>query len=276
MNAFYRKFSYVISLCFMVGIIAIIYYLFIFPQRIIELTQLIDYTQVEELWPAMSELYLIVGSILGLGVIALIMNLLKKNEGEGSNVVYIEKFKEKKKSKTETGEDAQEKVESALEEKIIAETQGITDKKILAEKALSLICNEIEACQAALYLSDKKDSKNIISLHASYAFVLPESQQLTYEFGEGLAGQVAKEKKMVYISDIPDGYIKILSGLGTSSPNFLLIVPLVHGDALVGVAEIASFTMMKKKTQQHIQETMNWLAEQLGKSEKKKKQEEPK
>lgn len=276
MNAFYRKISYVIALCFMLGIIAVVYYLYVFPDRIVNVTKLIDYNQVDDLWPVMKELYLIIGTIMGLGVLALLLLLLKRNNDGEANVVYIEKFKQNKKEhKDNQQQEETEKEESQLTEKVKEAIKGINDVKQLAEKALSSISNEVEACQAALYLHKKEAGKNIISLHASYAFVIPESQQLSYEFGEGLAGQVAKEGKPIYISDIPDGYIKILSGLGGSSPKFLMISPLKYKDKVVGVCEIASFVPIKKKVQAGIEETLNWLSPKLA-GEKSKKEEEPK
>ncbi len=39
------------------------------------------------------------------------------------------------------------------------------------------------------------------------------------EFGEGLVGQAALEKKHIIFTNVPDDYIKINSGLGQASPK---------------------------------------------------------
>jgi signal transduction protein with GAF and PtsI domain len=122
-------------------------------------------------------------------------------------------------------------------------------------------------------ISIHKSNKNIITLFASYAFVLPESQTISYEFGEGLAGQVAKEKKLINISDIPAGYIKILSGLGESNPAHLLLCPIMKDSKLLGVAEIASFKAFNKSHEVLVEKSLALLANDLEKGQKKEKKE---
>jgi len=62
--------------------------------------------------------------------------------------------------------------------------------------------------------------------------------------GEGLAGQAWQEMDAIYITDVPQNYIKITSGLGDSNPTSILIMPLQVNDQIFGVLEIASFSKM--------------------------------
>ncbi len=119
--------------------------------------------------------------------------------------------------------------------------QRFEQPKQLFEKVLSAACREVEASQAALYVAGSQDEKRIIRLVAGYAFSQPESHTVVYEFGEGLAGQAAKEGKIISIQNVPQGYITVLSGLGKASPNALLLIPIQHEDHLVGLLEVASF-----------------------------------
>ena len=59
-----------------------------------------------------------------------------------------------------------------------------------------------------------------------YALSIGESTVIKYEIGEGLIGQSAASGNTLYVDDVPDGYIKIVSGLGSASPQHLLIVPV--------------------------------------------------
>ena len=142
--------------------------------------------------------------------------------------------------------------------------QPFPKPEIFFEKVLSLACKELEASQAALYAATVHDDKRVIRLVSGYALSLPESQTLVYEFGEGLAGQVAKEGKSINVSNVPQGYITVLSGLGSASPNALAIVPVQLADQVVGVLEIASFRPFSRSDENYLQALAGTLGERLS------------
>jgi PAS domain S-box-containing protein len=53
-------------------------------------------------------------------------------------------------------------------------------------------------------------------------------------------GACAAEKDIIMLTEIPQEYIEITSGLGGTNPNFLLLTPLINEDEVMGVIEIAS------------------------------------
>ncbi len=270
MKVIYKNLIIVLSLLFTLSLLGMAYYLYIFPERVATVTHVISLNETERLAPVLKELYTFSAISLGLGLAAILLAVFAKNVNNENNVVYIEKFKEKKEQagKTQnTKVDRQETDENvkAIKAKITAEKNA----KKKAELVLSLIAEEVEASQGAVYKSIKHEGKNMISLFAAYAFVLPESQTISYEFGEGLSGQVAKEQKMVIVNDIPDGYIKILSGLGESKPASLAIYPIMQNDVLVGVAEIASFKEFPEAQIVFMQKVFQLLSESLQQDDKK-------
>jgi len=275
MKVIYKNLVVVLSLLFTLSLIGLAYYLFIFPERVANLTHIIGLDETSRLAPVMKELYIFSGISLGLGFAAILFSLFSRNGDSESNVVYIEKFKDKKEQGDKASDAESDKEETdtdviAIKDKLKFEK----DAKKKAEFALSEIANKIEASQGSVYQAVKEDGKNIITLFASYAFVLPESQTLSYEFGEGLAGQVAKEKKMVVVDEIPEGYINILSGLGESKPASLAICPIMKDEVLVGVAEIASFKEISKAQQIFIQKVLQLLSDALQQPKKEKAKEE--
>lgn len=268
MKTLYKKLALVTSLLFTLSIIGLSYYLFVFPERIANKTHLISLLDISELKPVLDELYIFVGISILLGFVSILLHLFNRNNQDESNVVYIEKFKEKRESDhTKQGQNEDHNLDEELND-ISAELKKEPDTKLKAEKLLSYLAKELEASQAAIYIAGKEDTKNVIRLFASYAFVLPESQTVSYEYGEGLAGQTAKEQKLINISDIPAGYIKILSGLGESDPASLILCPIMKDKKLLGVAEIASFKAFTNNHEKLVEKSLALLVNDFEKVDK--------
>lgn len=59
-----------------------------------------------------------------------------------------------------------------------------------------------------------------------------------FKLGEGLVGQVARDKKISLIHNLPDDYIVVASGTGKAKPRALLLSPLVVDEINQGVLEL--------------------------------------
>ena len=62
-----------------------------------------------------------------------------------------------------------------------------------------------------------------------------------FQLGEGLIGQCAIEKRMFHLTNVPDSYITLSSGLGAAKAKSVLIVPILHNNEVIAVMELASF-----------------------------------
>ncbi|MBW1784364.1 MAG: response regulator [Deltaproteobacteria bacterium] len=110
--------------------------------------------------------------------------------------------------------------------------QASLEKTMRGDQALEALCKNIITFIAgylkvqigALYVDD---GEGVFKLTASYA----------YQSRKGLA----LEKQSIVITDVPDDYIAIASGLGKKSPRTILVVPLIYNDQTVGVVEFGSF-----------------------------------
>jgi ABC-type multidrug transport system fused ATPase/permease subunit len=81
--------------------------------------------------------------------------------------------------------------------------------------------------------------KEVYYISGRYAFY--DEKPREYRLGDGLPGQVAKDKRILYITNVPEGYIVVLSGLGKGTPRYLIIMPVVVDDFTQAVIEFATF-----------------------------------
>jgi methyl-accepting chemotaxis protein len=135
--------------------------------------------------------------------------------------------------------------------------------KQLYQQFLQIICDQLSAGQGAYYEAFESEGIRKVRLAAGYALAVGESTEVVYDFGEGLVGQSAAEGRTLYVDDIPEGYIKIVSGLGTASPRYLLIVPVGRGREVKGVIEIASFSAIVDEERNYVEQAAALLIEKM-------------
>lgn len=111
----------------------------------------------------------------------------------------------------------------------------------LASELIKFLVNYTKSVQGGFYLIEEKDGKNYINLKSAFAFDRKKELKARLEMGEGLVGRVIKEKQPLNISNLPEGYLYVRSGLGDKSPKNLVIIPLIFEDTVLGAFELASF-----------------------------------
>jgi len=101
----------------------------------------------------------------------------------------------------------------------------------------------IEGNQGAIYLAGKEEE--YLDMIGCYAYERRKLANRRIMKGEGLVGQCMQEKDLIYITDVPEQYIKITSGLGQALPRHILIIPLISDEKMVGAMELASFKILE-------------------------------
>jgi methyl-accepting chemotaxis protein len=207
--------------------------------------------------PALVNVYLTLAFTFGIGSIALWYALNHRSE--------LVVFRDKQLTQSNTSKDAVESGLSTISLESVKENiRQAKDEKEILQSGLHAICKQLEAGQGAVYLLQETEGKRVLELKNGYALSIGEHTVITYAVGEGLIGQAAASGKTLYIDDVPDGYIKIISGLGSASPHFLLITALKQQDRVLGVMEIASFTPIDENQRKFVEESAQLVADKIA------------
>ena len=102
--------------------------------------------------------------------------------------------------------------------------------------------NYVNANQGGFFVyNDQNQAPGYLELIGCYAYERKKHLEKQIMPGEGLLGQVFLEGETTCLTEIPNDYISIRSGLGGANPKSLLLVPLNTDDKTEGVLELASF-----------------------------------
>lgn len=114
--------------------------------------------------------------------------------------------------------------------------EGSTDT--VGQNIISYLCQYLDLPVGAFfaYENDK------LCFTAGYACKLNYADGAEFVLGEGLVGQVAQDRKKIYLQNVPENYLnlEIRSGLGALPPQTLLLLPLVCENRVQGVLEFGS------------------------------------
>ncbi|GLS05271.1 two-component system sensor histidine kinase/response regulator [Chitiniphilus shinanonensis] len=105
----------------------------------------------------------------------------------------------------------------------------------LCGNALAFLAEYLGARVGALYIGE---DDQLYRRQAGYALDAEvAARRDTLRPGEGLTGQAVAERRVIRLDDLPAGYLPVTSALGATPPRHLLIVPIVHEEGAIGVAE---------------------------------------
>lgn len=142
-----------------------------------------------------------------------------------------------------------------------AEILRINNNKDLETLTYAVVNNIIKylgANQGAIFLYERE--REVFEMSACYAYGQKKMREKVIKSGIGLIGRIGIEKETIYLTDIPQDYIKITSGLGEERPSCLVILPIIANEILFGAMEIASF----KNIEQYQIDFLEKISEVVG------------
>ncbi len=125
----------------------------------------------------------------------------------------------------------------------------------LASNVVTFLCGYLNAHIGAIYIAEGAT----LELAGTYAFPL-QGARLRFAFGEGLPGQVARERKLLLLEDVEDKAMRIASTAVDAGPKNLVVSPFVFEGTTIGVVEIGRLTPFTATELEFISAAMESIA----------------
>jgi HAMP domain-containing protein/signal transduction histidine kinase/DNA-binding response OmpR family regulator len=129
--------------------------------------------------------------------------------------------------------------------------QGQKDMLTVGKLILSELAPVVSAQHGVFYVMEtskeepieggEHDNEAYLKLLASYAFRSRKNVGNRFALGEGLVGQAALEKERILITNAPEDYVAITSGLGQAKPANIIVLPVLFEGQVKAVMELSSF-----------------------------------
>ncbi len=135
----------------------------------------------------------------------------------------------------------------------------------LSYNIIRYLVDYVKLTQAGFFLlhtgEDKGDNgKKFFELTAFIAYDRRKYADKTIEWGEGLVGRCAMEKKTIYMTELPPHYVTVTSGLGEGDPSAIILVPLKSNDVVYGVIEMATLLPLLRHEIEFLEKTAESIA----------------
>ena len=138
--------------------------------------------------------------------------------------------------------------------------QGQKDLESVSRLIMSELTPLVSAHHGAFFIQEGDASAPMLKLIASYAYRARKNVSNRFGIGEGLVGQAALEKQPILLTNVPDDYIQITSGLGEAPPRNIIVLPILFEGEVKAVIELASFLPFSAIHQTFLDQ----LAESIG------------
>jgi CHASE3 domain sensor protein len=145
--------------------------------------------------------------------------------------------------------------------KLVTLIQNQWDIKELGNSVVKYIVQYTKSNQGSLFIVPiEHDNDEQLKLLSCYAWDRKRYVNMVIDKREGLVGQCWHEGEPILLTQVPEDYIQITSGLGNALPNCVYIVPIKMNNIVYGVLELASFNRFDKFEIEFINEACESIA----------------
>ncbi|HVE46644.1 MAG TPA: ATP-binding protein [Acidimicrobiales bacterium] len=143
-------------------------------------------------------------------------------------------------------------------------TRMLQGQRDLAEVASMILCELaplVSAQHGVFYaMANPSEGDPVLRLQAGYGNEERRNLAVSFRLGEGLVGQCAKEQKRILLTEVPGDYVRINSGLGSSPPLNIIVLPVLFEGSVRAVVELASFSRFSPAHQAFLEQ----ITESIG------------
>lgn len=136
----------------------------------------------------------------------------------------------------DTSKDNQSLDFAATARKLVRRVPDNASMKEVSEELLKNLARELEIMSGVFYVR----KKSVFEAISTYAINSPEGPY-SFREGEGLSGQVSLNKQIMIMTRLPEDYLEVYSGLGSSRPSYLAIVPFIHKNKTIALLECSGY-----------------------------------
>jgi HAMP domain-containing protein/signal transduction histidine kinase/DNA-binding response OmpR family regulator len=141
--------------------------------------------------------------------------------------------------------------------------QGERDLETVSRLIMSELTPLVGAQHGAFFMMESPDGEGDefeLRLLSTYGYKQRKNVPNRFKIGEALVGQAALEQKPILVTQAPDDYVRISSGLGEGTPINLIVLPVLFEDQVLAVIELASFQRFSNVQQAFLEQ----LSESIG------------
>jgi CheY-like chemotaxis protein len=196
------------------------------------------------------------GGVLGFVILLLVYYILTKEISQRS---LAEAELMSRNQELEIGRDrerAQAWIKNGINE-LNAKVRGDRRIEEMGADAILYLCRYLNAGVGVMYVYEEESES--LKIIANYAFTREKALHHRINVGEGIAGEVARQKTPLIVRDVPPDYLVVGSALGESPPRTLLALPLLHQNDLVGVMEIGVLQELSETEQEFLKQAAGLL-----------------
>ncbi|MEI6173940.1 MAG: response regulator [Bacteroidota bacterium] len=141
----------------------------------------------------------------------------------------------------------------------------------LSGEIISFLSRYLEAQMGLLYL---KDDQNLLRLEATFAFQDESVISKSLVIGEGLVGQVAKERKSISFFASENSSPEVNIGPEKVKPQHFIISPVLFEGQLIGVIELGSFKPFDDQKQNFLEVAIDNISVAINTAKSRERVEE--